>query len=106
MANEFLIKQISVYNFGGAQNDKISGTVELMHNGTKMEMKMPMNAEDCARIFEIFADRVAVTMGIAAVAVLEDVRPVAQLTSQIDDVLKEEGDEQIPPDEIDDEIPF
>jgi hypothetical protein len=98
MTNKFIVQSISACQYYG-DNKKLSGTVTLKHEGSEMKFEVKMNEEDCARIFEIFADRIAVTMGLAAAAVLEDVRPVAQLTSQIDKAVKEEGDELIPPDE-------
>lgn len=78
----FIIQSISVYNYS-ANNKKLSGTCEVKHEHTEMKMTIKLDEQDIARIFEIFADRVAVTMGTAARAVYEDVMPQAQLTAPV-----------------------
>lgn len=89
----FILRQLSAYNYS-KDNANLSGSIDLIDEGTGTEMKVKMNAEDVARIFEIFADRIATTAQTAANAILLDV--TAKMPAQIEQ----------PPSGPNDDIPF
>lgn len=85
----FIIRSINVYNYS-MTNQGIQGEISFLEDSTKAEMKIKMNEEDAARIFEVFADRINATMQAAASSVLEAVslqrpEPAPQITAPVDD---------------------
>lgn len=83
MSENFVIKQITVYNYT-SDNKLLKGNIKIFHNNTGMEMDIPMKAEDVAAVFEIFADRISTTMGEASRAVFDQVKPQLSLTADDD----------------------
>lgn len=87
----FIITQLTVYNYNNS-NKGLKGTVHFKDDRTESKMEVPLLEEDAIRIFEIFGDRLASTMQVAAMAMLSDISARVE--------------PQIAAPKVDDDIPF
>lgn len=73
MSNKFRITSISAANYY-TDNDKLSGQVSVIHDGSQMKMDIKLTPDDCTAIFAIVSDRVADHMQEVAIKVAEDLK--------------------------------
>lgn len=88
----FVITQISVHNYTPS-NKGLKGTIKFKDDRTESQLEVPLTEDDAIRIFEVFGDRLAATMQVAAMAMLSDI--TARTEPRIE-----------APKAVDDDIPF
>ncbi len=98
----FKLRSINIHNYSEG-NEKATGSATIIHNSTNMEMRIELNAEDCARILEVFADRVAQTMQEGCAQVMDSLG-LSALPKSAPEVAEVEHKAKDEP--ADDEFPF
>lgn len=78
MTEQFRIISLTFVNVYGSDN-KMSGSINLTHNGTNNRLELQLNADDCSAIIDVVRDRIVHTVSQAAQLFHDSLQPAPAL---------------------------